>query len=122
LRRAKQKKLEAFKMWVWRRIVGVNWKDRVTSEKVLMRVEECRKLPNTIKGRKEKWIGNILCHESLMKRVIERRVEGKRPRGRRTAILDDIKEGHPYVVVKRLAQDRRAWRERYAVSWRPCYT
>ena len=75
-----------------------------------MTVGECRKLPNTIKERQGKWIGHILCHESLPKRVIEGRVEGKRRRDRRrTAILDDIKEGHTYVVVERLAQDKRVW-------------
>jgi len=62
LRRAKQKRLMVFEMWVWRRVIGVNWKDRVTNGEVLVRVGECRKLLNTIKGRKGEWIGHVLAY------------------------------------------------------------
>jgi len=77
LRRAEQQKTRG----LWN--VGVEksgWRELERSsykEEVLMTVEERRKLLNTIKGRKGKWIGHILHHESLPKRVIDGRVKGK---------------------------------------------
>ena len=69
--------LAAFEMWIWRRMEKVSWKDKKTNEDVLTTV-----------GKE-----NILRTHGLMKDVIEERLEGKRPRGRKGAgILDELME------------------------------
>ena len=40
LRDAECNRLEAFKMWMWRRMEKVSYKDRVTNEEVLKNVGE----------------------------------------------------------------------------------
>ena len=48
--------------------------------------------------------------EGLLKEVIEGKMEGKRPRGRRRiGLLDESKKGS-YVDMKRRAEDRQMWR------------
>ena len=78
---------------------------------MLDQVKEKRKLLNTILERKKRWLGHILRGESLVKEVIEGRMEGKRGRGKpRIMMLDDIKAGKLYVKIKRRAMDRECWR------------
>ena len=35
-------RLEAVEMWCWRKLLGVSWRDRVSNEEVLHRVQEKR--------------------------------------------------------------------------------
>jgi len=44
---------------------------------------ENRCIVNTIKQRKRKWLGHVLCHDVLL-RLLEGRILGKRTRGRKT--------------------------------------
>ncbi len=41
--------LEAFEMWVWRRILKISWTEHKTNEEVLNMVKEERKLMETIR-------------------------------------------------------------------------
>jgi hypothetical protein len=59
-------------------------------------------------------IGHILRHESLLKKIIERDVEGHIARGRpraecMTQIMQDTNKGN-YKDLKELLYDREAWR------------
>ena len=70
-------------------------------------VNEKRKLLNTILELKKRWLGHILRGESLVKEVIEERMEGKRGRGKPCIMmLDDIKADQTYEKVKRRAMDK----------------
>ena len=82
MRKNKIDKLQAFEMWIWRRMEKISWKDKVTNEQV-SRVKEKRTLTDVIRSRKKKWIGHVLRGNGLLKETIEGRIEGKRPRGRR---------------------------------------
>ena len=47
-----------------------------------------------IRKRKRRWIGHILRHENMLRTVLEGRMKGKRPRGRkRIKMVDDIMTG-----------------------------
>src|SRR5580700_11465481 len=48
-------KLNAFEMWVWRRMQKVSWKDKKTNEEILSLVGEERCLMKTIIKRKKDW-------------------------------------------------------------------
>ena len=62
--------------------------------------------------RKKKWIGHILKGESLVKDVLEGKLEGQRGRGRPPImLLDYIKNRDSYAIIKRRASDREKWRE-----------
>ena len=85
------KKLEAFEMWLWRKIEGIKWQDHITNEEVLYKVGEKRSLINTITRRQKNWIGHILRGNNLIKELIEGRLYGKKRRGKpRQQMLDFI--------------------------------
>ncbi|KAJ4431959.1 hypothetical protein ANN_20568 [Periplaneta americana] len=52
---SEEKRLEAFEMWIWRRMERVKWTDRIRNEAVLERVDEERMMLKLI--RKKKRIG-----------------------------------------------------------------
>ncbi len=107
-------RLQAFEMWIWRRMEKISWKDKKTNVEVLDLVCEERNLVDTILKRKKNWIGHIVRGEGLLKTVMEGRMEGKRGRGRpRIGMIDELKEGS-YVIMKRKTEDREKWR-----SWMP---
>ena len=59
-------RLEAFEMWLWRRIMKVKWTEHKTNEEVLEVVKEKRLLIKTIRERQKNWVGHILRNDSLL--------------------------------------------------------
>jgi len=55
LTKADRSKLEAFEMWIWRRMEKISWVDKKTNEKILNMVQEHRKILSTIWWHKQKW-------------------------------------------------------------------
>jgi hypothetical protein len=49
----------------------------VRNEEVLLRVSEQRNILHTIKRRKANWIDHILCRNSILKHIIEGKIDGK---------------------------------------------
>lgn len=107
------KKLEAFELWCYRRMLKIAWSDRVTNEEVLIRIGEQRKLLSTIKSRKLRLFGHLVRHDSLQKRLIEGQLNGRRVRGRpMTTWMTNISAwtGLSYAEAVRIAQNRQQWR------------
>ena len=64
--------------------------------------------------RKKNWIGHVLRGNGLLKEVIEGKMEGRKPRGRRRiGMLDELKGGG-YYEMKRRTENRDEWRR-----WKP---
>ena len=66
-------------MWLWRRLERVSWKEKISNEEVLKKVNETRGLIKTICKRKKNWIGHVLRGDGLLRDVLEGRMVGKRP-------------------------------------------
>ena len=111
IKAADKKHLEAFEMWIWRRLLKISWRDHKTNEEVLRMVEEERTLITKIRRRQKTWIGHIFRGNGLLKDIMEGKFEGRRPRGRkRKSMLDDLKGGRTYQEMKRVAMNRELWR------------
>src|SRR6476619_2704025 len=109
LRKEEINRLNAFEMWVWRRMEKVSWMDKWTNEQVLSSMNKKRSLIKTIWNRKKNWIGHVARGDGLMKLVLGGRMEGKRPRGRpRMGMLDDVLD-ETYGDMKRKAENRENW-------------
>ena len=79
------KKLEAFEMWVYRRILRISWTDRVTNTEVLRRMGKAKELIETIKSRKLEYLGHVArgAIYSLLRLIMQGKIQGKRSVGRR---------------------------------------
>ena len=71
---AEMEKLEAFEMWLWRKLDKISRSDYKTNEKVFQLVQEESSMVNTLKRRQMNWIGHTLCGKSLLKTVLEGRI------------------------------------------------
>ena len=110
-------RIEAFEMWVWRRMEKVSWTERKRNEEVLTMMGERRQLIRRIIKTKKRWIGHVLRGNGLLKEVIEGRIDGERPRGRkRLGMLSELKEDG-YAKMKRRTENRGLWRK-----WMPKWT
>ena len=106
------KKLEAFEMWLWRKIEGIKWQEHITNEEVLNKVGEKKSLINTITRRQKNWIGHFLKGNNLIKELIEGQLcRKKRRRKPRQQLLDFTMGRKTYIEMKRLAQDRKSWKK-----------
>ena len=88
--------------------------DERTNEQVLSSMNQKRSLIKTIWDSKKNWIGHVVRGDGLMKLVLERRMEGKRSRGRpRMGMIEDVLD-ETYGEMKRKADNRKSWR-----IWKP---
>ena len=109
-------KLEAFEMWLYRRMLRISWKERKTNGEVLHKMKTKRSL-NTIKKRKCQYSGHIIRGNGVQRLLMEGRINGRRGWGKpRTMWTDNIKEWTKisYNDCIRVAQDRERWRSMIA--------
>jgi hypothetical protein len=74
-------KINAFEIWVYRRIGHLSWKEKKTNKAVLEKLAMKQDLLKEVKTRQLKYFEHIKRHDSLLKNILEGRVEGKRARG-----------------------------------------
>lgn len=105
-------RLEAFEMWLHRRMLRIPWTDMQTNEMVLSRADATRLLLNTVKCRKISYLGHIFRGERyrILQLIMMGKVEGRRGVGRKQASwLRDIREWTGIRSAEelfRLAQNR----------------
>jgi hypothetical protein len=113
-RKKERKKIDAFELWTWRRILRVPWTEKRTNFSVFEEVKPKRSLEATILRLKQRYFGHIMRVEGslewdiLLGQVARYRRQGK-PRMR---WLDSIKEatGLWLDALKEAVQDRKKWR------------
>ena len=113
------KRIEAFEMWIYRRVARISWKDKVKNTDVLERLGVKRELLQTLQTSKLTYFGHIARHDCLPRTVLTGIHEGKRGRGRpRRTWTNDIKDwtGRTMSECLHLAEDRVIWR---AMARRP---
>ena len=106
-------KINAFEMWLYRRMLKVSYQDHVTNEEILQRIQERPKLLTEMKRRKMLYLGHIIRGNEIQRDILGGMVEGTRKRGRpRISWFGDIVKwtGKTRVELMRAAQDRDKWR------------
>jgi hypothetical protein len=92
----------------------VKWTKHKANVAVLELVKKKRMLIKTIRERLMNWIGHVLRSDSLLRKMWEVRMEGKKVAGRpRTKLLDWMiceTDSKTYDDLKNLALDRERWR------------
>jgi hypothetical protein len=85
LTNATERRLQAFELWVYRKILKIHWTDRVQNEVVLRRMKKGLELLDNIKTRKLQYFGHIMRGEKyrLLQLIIQGKIKGRRGPGRR---------------------------------------
>ncbi|XP_062826198.1 receptor expression-enhancing protein 2 isoform X1 [Anolis carolinensis] len=94
IRKAERRQIDAFELWCWKKILRVPWITRRSNQSILQEIKPDCSLEERILEAKMKYFGHIMRRqESLEKRMILGKMEGKRKRGRpRARWMDGILE------------------------------
>jgi hypothetical protein len=113
VRKKERKKIDAFELWKWRRILRTPWTER-TNLSILEEVKLKRPLDATICQLKLRYFGHVMRTEGTLERdIMLGKVEEHRRQGRpRLHWSDSIKEatGLSLEVLKESVKDRKKWR------------
>ena len=113
LKKVDTKKIAAFELWCYRRLLRICWVDKRTSQWVLEKIGPCSRLLDKINERKLKLLGHIARTSGIAKDLLFGTVIGKRGRGRpKTRMSDNVKNIANISMASLLeqAQDRNHWR------------
>ena len=114
VRKRERKKIDAFELWTWRRILQVPWTQKRTNFSVLEDVKPKRSLEATILRLKLQNFGHVMrAKRSLERDIMVGQIEGHRKQGKpRMRWLDSIKEatGLRLKDLREAVRDRKKWR------------
>ena len=110
-KKEREKKIDAFELWTWRRILRVPWTEKRMNLSVLEDVKPKRSLEATILRLKLRYFGQVMrAKRSLERDIMLGQVEGHRKQGKpRMRWLDGIKEatGLRLEDLREAVQDRK---------------
>ena len=89
----------------------IRWMEHRTNEEILKMVDDKRSLIGIIRSRQRNQLGLIMRGDSLLRTIIEGRMEGKKKRGRPRMMLLDWMLKKDYRKSKEKAGDRGEWRQ-----------
>ena len=92
IKKAEHQKMDAFKLWCWRRLLRVPWTVRRSNQSILKEINSEYSLERLMLKLKLQYFGHLMqSADSLGKTLILGKIEGRRRRGRqRMRWLDGI--------------------------------
>ncbi|RWS03634.1 Reverse transcriptase (RNA-dependent DNA polymerase)-like protein, partial [Dinothrombium tinctorium] len=113
LKKKDRRKIDAFELWCWRRMMRIPWTARVANKTILERVKPNVSLEGKITKQRLSFFGHIMRANSLETALMLGAVSGSRRRGRqKTRWLDTIKADTNLRMeqLKEAVSDRKVWR------------